>query len=384
MNETARHRRLWGAACAVINLFLKYRFNYTYEEVPLTTPCLVVANHSCSCDGMMLAMSFRKHHLHFVTSEHLFRMGFFTRAFRYLFALIPRKKGSSGMDTAMACMRKLRAGESVCIFGEGETTWDGKTMPIFSSVGTMAKYGGASLVTYRIEGGYLSVPRWARHTRRGQVHGRAVGIYSPEELKGMSQEEIMNIINRDLAVDVWQQQKDAPVAFKGKALAENLETALFLCPKCNRLGTLCTKGDFILCSCGLNLRFTEHGFFEPATPFETIAQWDEWQLRQFDEGDYPSFSDDWVTFSQVSDDHGTTNIAHGRLMFSDGSIGVEGHRFPLDQITDMGIVRADRIIFTFEDKYYEWIAKKPRCMRKYVLAWNKAKARQTGDPTVQT
>ena len=53
--------------------------------------------------------------------------------------------------------------------------------------GKLAKSAGVRVVTYRIEGGYLTQPRWSTGTRRGKLFGRLIHVYEPAELKAAEQ-----------------------------------------------------------------------------------------------------------------------------------------------------------------------------------------------------
>ena len=180
MNDTKRHRILWKILYTLVRPYLVHRFAYTHDQASRSEPCLVISNHVTNWDPLLLSLSFPKQQITFVASEHLFRMGWLSKLIRWLVAVVPRRKGSTGMDTAMACLRLLRAGQSVCIFGSGETTWDGLTVPVLPATAMLAQISGATLLTYRLEGGYLTNPRWGKGLRRGKMHGSVVGVYTAE------------------------------------------------------------------------------------------------------------------------------------------------------------------------------------------------------------
>ncbi len=377
MKEAQRHHLVWKILQPIINTYLRIRYGYTHDQASREEPCLIISNHVTNWDPFFLAVSFRKQQISFVASEHLFRMGWLSKLIQWLVAVIPRRKGTTGMDTAMSCLRQLRAGQSVCIFGEGETTWDGITKSVFPATAMLAQVSGATLITYRIEGGYLTTPRWGKGVRRGRIHGGVVRAYSPEELKAMKKDEILEAINRDIYEDTWANQKKNPIAYKGKKTAQYMESALFLCPACKQLGTLKGEGDHIRCRCGLDLRYTEYGLFEPATPFENIAQWDAWQLEAYRTGDYQQpeggVTEEDVILKLVGDDHAFTVLGEGRLTMAEGELSLGEHRFALDEISNMAIVKTNRLIYSFNGQYYELLGKKHSCMRKFLLAWQNVK-----------
>lgn len=75
-------------------------------------PCIIIPNHVTAMDPLLVAMSFPKKQMYFVASEHLFRKGLISSLLNWLVEPIPRKKASSGVDTVMAVLSRLRAGHS--------------------------------------------------------------------------------------------------------------------------------------------------------------------------------------------------------------------------------------------------------------------------------
>lgn len=355
-------------------------FRFSHDDLAPQTPCVIIANHVTNWDPLLVATSFRKHHMYFVASEHLFRKGTLSKIIHFLVAPIARRKGSSGVDTAMACIRHVRQGHSVCVFGEGEVTWDGQTKPVFPGTGMLAKVSGATLITYRLEGGCLSRPRWATSIRKGKMYGRVVGTYSPEQLKDMSTEEVTAIINRDLYEDAFARQKAEPIAYKGKNLAKRIESGLFLCPQCKKIDSLYGKGDMVTCSCGLSTRYTPYGNFEPAVPFSNFQEWDVWQhdcLKSFDfQQEAPLFADENVTLIEILDDHQVRQLFDGRITLEDETLICGQQQFPLGEIDSMAIVQTNILLFSHDKKYYELRTKDVINFRKYLAMWQNIRSKQ--------
>lgn len=371
--DTKQLDRNWKVLCALLGPMFDRIFCYKHETFNPDGPCMVVSNHVTNFDPILVGLCFPKKPLCLVASEHLFRKGWMTRAIQWLFDPIAKRKGSNGMETAMACMRKIRAGRSICIFAEGETTWNGLTQPVLPSTGTLARMSGATLVTFRLEGGYLYAPRWAAKARRGRIRGGVVNTYSPEVLKAMKPDEITELINRDLYEDAWERQKQEKASFKGRKLAENIEVALFLCPKCKRLGTVYGKGNHVKCTCGLDAEYTAQGHFDPPTPFENIAQWDSWQHELLKSGEFHQeesvLSDEGLILNEIISGHDQKEIARGSMTFGSEGFQFENLFFPYAQIQNMALLQRRKLVFTHEDRYFEISRKKPLCMRKYLAAW---------------
>ncbi len=229
MDKRKRHRRAWRLAYKLLHRHLEKKFNLTSDICDYDGPCLIVSNHVTNWDPVLVGLSFPKKQMYFVASEHIFRLGIKSKLLNRYFEPIPRSKGSSAVDTVLKCKRHFKAGDSVCIFAEGDSTWNGVTDEIVPSTASLAKASRVALVTYRFEGGHLSNPRWGKGIRTGKMHGGVVNIYSPEDLKAMSVEEILDAINKDIYENAWERQKSDPVAYKGKNRAVRMESALFLC-----------------------------------------------------------------------------------------------------------------------------------------------------------
>ena len=374
MDPYRRHVLIYRFLACLLRPVLHARFNLSGEKTDVRGPFLLVSNHVTSWDPLLVGVCLGGRQAYFVASEHLFRLGLLTKIINWLVAPIPRRKASTGMDTVKACLRHLHAGHSVCLFAEGEQCWDGRTGPIFPATGKLAKNSGAWLVTFRLEGGYLSLPRWAKHICRGAVHGHPVGCYSPEELKALTPKEVNALIQRDIGEDAWARQHARPVRYRGRHRAEGMERALYACPACRRIGTLRTERDRIFCSCGFQRTYTEYGFFAPNEPFESIADWDVWQRellcsRAFVREGELLFQDDGLELKRVHPDHSEDVLAFGTLRQFEDRLEFGDHCFSLAEISSMAMVQSHLLLFSCKGDYYQLRSSGGVNLRKYLEIW---------------
>ncbi len=364
-------KRIWIFLQWLVGPFLRRRFRLEAVRAEIEGPCLIVANHVTNWDPLLLALSFPKTPIRFVASEHIFRHGWVSRLLEKALAPIPRRKASSGADTVKACLRALRDGETVCIFAEGDACWDGLTHEVFPATGKLARSSGTTLVTYRLEGGYLTLPRWSKRRRPGRMRGAVVGMYTPEELKAAKGPEITAIINRDIHEDAWARQRTEHIRYRAEDRAVGIGKGFFLCPACGKLGTIRGVGNEITCSCGLRQTYTEEGFLDPPQPFETLAEWDAWQFETLRDMDVPEdeavFTDEGVTLRRIGSGHGEEELAGGTLTQYPDALVCGEHRFPLADIANMAMVKANILLFSVGDDYYEIRADRDLCLRKYLL-----------------
>lgn len=380
MLNNRRHVVVWNILRFLISPWIRWKFNFFPEKAEVSGPYLLLANHTTDWDAFFIALSFRQQ-TYFVASEHIFRWNFLTKIIMWLVDPISRLKASTASDAAMKVMRRLKKGYNVCIFAEGNRTWNGITDPIVPSTGKLARSCNATLVTYRLEGGFFSSPRWARSLRRGRMKGKIVGIYSKNELQAMTPNEINSLLAKDLYEDAYERQRNEPVAYKGKHLAENIEVMLCVCPKCGGIGTLKSKNDIFFCTCGLNLRYTEYGFFEGSdVPFDNITDWDSWQTRRLcdiwnDSSEGPIFSDQDIELKEILPRHRSRKIGLGEMRLYRDRIECPGMVFPLKEITGMAIHGAQSINLSAFLSDFEITSKKNFCARKYLTVFECEKAK---------
>ena len=378
MDPQKRHQRIWRFFYKLLHRPICRKFNLTHETLFLEGPCLIIANHTNAWDPLLVAMSLPKKQVYFVASEHIFRLGLLSGIIQRLVAPIPRKKAYLATDTVLACLRHLHAGHSICIFAEGEQCWDGITAPLSPTTGGLIKKSGASLVTIHIEGGYLSLPRWGKGIRRGKTKLSVAGIYSPEELKDKSEEEISALISRDIAENCWERQETEQIRFIGKRPAESLERMLYLCPSCRRIGTLHSKKDLLRCPCGMTARLTETGFFDESSPFRTVAEWDRFQIektaeRVFVHEGLPFFSDENITLSEILAKHRSRRLTNGELRQYPDRLAIGAEEFALSEITAMAAVQAHLLLFSCHGRYFELRAKHAANLYKYLIFYQTRK-----------
>ncbi len=363
-------RRAWALAQRFVRPFLRRKFNYACSPIGIEGPFLLIANHANNTDPLFVGLSSRTTPLTYVASEHLERLGLLTGILTRYFSVIPRAKASSAVGTVRSILKALRQGEAVALFAEGECTWDGRSVDVFPATGKLVKSAGVPLVTYRLEGNYLSCPRWARKGRRGRCVGAVVRIYSPEELAKMKGDEITAAINRDIFEDAWQTQKRVQAVFRSKAPAEGLEQALFLCPDCSAAGTLRTKGSAIFCTkCGMRAELDEQGFFRSG-PFPGILEWDRWQRDAFSEAVRAKkqgqlFPGQGRLTDLSSAEHRPVRF---HLDLAQAALVLDGRPEPFAGISGMAMVKTNRLLFTTEAGYYE-LRSKGGILRPYLLAW---------------
>ena len=316
-------------------------YNYRYESLKdVEGPYLLLANHTTDFDSAFLGIASPRQ-TYFVATENITRFKFWGKILMYVFDPIIHYKGMHGIRTTRQMLRKLRKGLCVAMFPEGNRTFNGITCPIPPVTAQLAKACGAKLVTYRIRGGYFFSPRWHKKNRKGRVRGEIAGVYTAEELKAMTAEEVQKIIERDLYVDAYADQKKDPYPFKGKDMAECLESAVFLCPKCGQIDHLHSQGNRFFCDCGYEAVYDKYGnLVEPEGGIKTVTELDVAQ-RAYIEGlqrssDGEMFKD---TISQefIDEEHNLVEAKDVELKAYPDAFEMNGEKLSFDDIEAIAI-----------------------------------------------
>ena len=407
MKGRKRHDIAYKCAWVLVRPYLIRKFNYEFDDIDTGySPYIVVSNHVTNWDPLLIGMSFKKS-MYYVATDHVFRMGFKSKLLKFFFSPIPRVKSINETNTVINVFRRLKEGSNVCIFVEGNTSFDGETGEMLRSIGKLVKKSGAALVSYRFLGSYFSFPRWARFSRKGKMSGRLVDIYSPEKLAAMSEEEINEIIVRDIYVNAYDNQKKNPVAYLGKNKAEYLETLLYCCPACGQFTAITSNGDEVSCPCGFRVQYNDFGYFEyppgylkekpnagDKPPFTTVLEWSKWQKKEIVllaekiktlSESTPVFSDNSQVLYLIIRASHNTFVAEGKLCFYCNRLAIipeEGEpvQFMFTDIVDMAILTMMTIIFsTRENKVYEIHSPYPRNAVKYMELFKAVKQGQKKD-----
>jgi predicted RNA-binding Zn-ribbon protein involved in translation (DUF1610 family) len=197
-----------------------------------------------------------------------------------------------------------------------------------------------------------------------------VGHYPAETLREMTKEAINDIIRRDLREDAYARQRQNPIAYRGKRLAEHLETALYRCPACGQIGRMHSQGDQLRCACGLAATYTEQGMLTGA-PFDTVQQWYAWQLAQA--GDLltgEGIADADQRLYRITPLEGAELLAEGLLRMTRDRLTVGECRFALSDIAGMAILGQRTLTFTHVDgTRYEVRSERPRSAYCYLNAF---------------
>ncbi len=344
----------WKILRPLVIVFLYIKFGYTFKTAKnLPENFIVLSNHNTDFDPLFLGVSF-KNSIRFVASEHISRWKFAFKFVNHIFSPIMRPKGTNAASTVKDMLRTLRGGDNVCMFAEGARSWNGITAPILPSTGKVVKSSRCALITYKITGGYFTSPLWSSGTRKGKIHGEVVNIYSAEDIASMTVDEINSIINRDLYEDAYDTQQLVRSKYKGKRLAEKIESMVYYCPKCMSIDSLVSSANEVRCkNCCNTFTFDEYGDIK-GIEFKTAKELFVF-LRDKTLSDAKNnieYSSDYAKIICVSN-HIESTLGEGKMSLNKEKLVCSVVEINLSDIEDFAMHGKHALLLSTKDMYYE-------------------------------
>lgn len=262
-------------------LFVKYNLKIVNRDLlkKYNGPYLLIPNHTTWFDAFMLGTHIPKP-VYYVTGDAPFRNKLVAHCAR-LIGAIPKSRGIPDMETVRNIMKSVRSGNSLCLFAEGEQTWDGTTLPLIETSAKLVKLLKVPVVRVMFKGSFASHPRWSFWIRRGRVVIEFDEIMTVEDIKSKKSAEILSFIQEKLNYNEWDWMKDHHIAYKNFWGTEGMSKALYVCPKCHGISTMKGLGPLFYCEkCKYIVRYNSYcQFVNKKNPpiFSNIADWNAWQ-----------------------------------------------------------------------------------------------------------
>ena len=318
-----------------------------YREVK--GPYLVIGNHTCVADAMLVCVAFREP-LHIVASAATMNKGAAGRLLRAVGDPILIKKTAMDLQAIRRMLGEAKAGHSIALFPEGTITIDGSPSPVDISVAKLAKQLKLPIALYRIEGGYFRKPKWAKHQRRNRVYGKLVEMIPAEEAATMPIEELYARIMAVVGYNPYEQPFDIPTP-PAKRMAEGAERLLYYCPKCIGKGDFVPKGNTFRCSnCGAEYTIDEQCRFD-AGPKNT-SDWNKWQTRLAEER---ADKEDFAVEGALWDILQNTVVETGTLAATAEGVTMGGRTIAYAQIDGVALYGHNQILLTADGVDYRFV-----------------------------
>ncbi|HWF19936.1 MAG TPA: lysophospholipid acyltransferase family protein [Verrucomicrobiae bacterium] len=163
----------WSLYRAAFATYFRWRV-YDSENVPLTGPVILAANHESFLDPPLVGSSLKRD-INYLARKSLFRYPVLGWVLRTVNA-VPVDRDGGGAAGLRAIMDRLHDGGAIILFPEGTRTSDGKLQPARSGIGLTVIKSDAPVVPVKVFGTYEA---WGRHVRFPKPHRVAVKYGKP-------------------------------------------------------------------------------------------------------------------------------------------------------------------------------------------------------------
>ena len=196
----------------------------------------------------------------------------------------------------------------------------------------MCKLFGVPVVTFICHGHHVNSPFWNLHSRKVKpTEAEMTLLFTPEELKTLSVDEINEKLVGAFQYDDFAWQKERGIKTPYKKRAEGLHKVLYQCPACGAEFKMRSEGTELYCSaCGKRWEMTELGEIkakEGETEFSHIPDWYEWERAnvrlEVENGTYSS-GELTVTVDSLPNAKKFIRLGTGKMIHDMNGFRVEG------------------------------------------------------------
>lgn len=319
------------------------------EKLGKKEPCLYLMNHSSFIDLKIASTVLYPRRFNIVmTSDGFVGKKNFMRGL----GCIPTNKFVTDpmlVRNMTRCLKQLKT--SVLLYPEASYTFDGTATPLPYGIGKCVKILGVPVVMIKTEGAFLRDPLYnSLQLRKVDVSAAIEYLLSPEQIDGMSVDEINSVLKDRFTFDNFRYQQEHGIVVDEPFRADGLERVLYKCPHCLSEGTTVGHGTKLTCnSCGVVYELDEHGYLKcvnASGKFDHIPAWYAWERscvkEQIENGAYKLDID--VNVIVMKGYKAVYDIGKGRLTH-----GKEGFRLTCD---GLDYVQPSRLSYSVYADYF--------------------------------
>lgn len=266
---------IWGGSYLMTRQF---RLKITKKKMDnIKPPYLVISTHQGFSDYYIAPLVMFPHRAMYVSDMEGFA-AFGNRLYRGL-GCIAKRRYVPDICVVENMRYALAKRQSVVVFPESRHSNVGTTALLPDNMGKLAKIMGVPLVILSVNGSYLANPFWdEEHTRKLPFRASMECIFTAEELKRHSPEEIQTRIEECLTYDEYRYQQENGILIAGRKRAEGLHKPLYQCKSCGTKYHMESSGSILRCrSCGTEWELSEDGWLVNAGEKVHIPEWYEWE-----------------------------------------------------------------------------------------------------------
>ena len=257
--------------------------NFTYKKINMegvTPPFLLLSNHCSMVDFNVMLKLTHPYKVNNVMTLEGFRD--YTEPLMRSLGVLGTRKFVTDMylvKNIKYCIDKLKT--IFVLFPEARYSLDGCTSYLPDSLGKLVKLLNVPVVVLQIHGNFITAPQWNKINKKTHVEAVMTQILTPEQIKGMTVDEINAGIRESFQYDDFAWQRENKIKISHPLRANGLHSLLYKCPSCLTEGKMDSEGVLLWCNhCGKSWAMDEYGRLEAVegeTEFSHIPDWSNWE-----------------------------------------------------------------------------------------------------------
>ena len=209
-------------------------FRRTGDTLPKDGPMLVLASHQGMLDFVPVGLALPGRRVRFVVTDRFLRGGLLSRFLRWM-AVIPKVQFQADPRSITQMLRTLREGGTVGLFPAGQTSMCGVPGEVSPVITKLVKKAGANVVAVRLQGSFFAKARFIHGIHRCPIHAEVKLLFTPEQLKTATEEEIYDAIYSGIYYDEFAWQEANQIKVRSQKRADGYDKVLYACPNCASL-----------------------------------------------------------------------------------------------------------------------------------------------------
>lgn len=266
--------------------FLIKKYNTTYNFIDKVSdckgPCFLIWNHLSRLDHLWVMESVFPKKYNMLAGYNEFFRSHLHFPFKIM-NVIPKKIYNTDINSLKAMSKIISKGGCVAFSPEGMSSIYGHNQPIVATTGHFLKHFNIPVYLMTLRGAYLTEHKVCLDERYGKVECETKLLFSPEQLKAMTDEEVDDKINEAFRHDDYAWNKTARVKWKRmENVCSHYEDICYRCPRCGAELQMHAEGNRIECkACGNGAVMNEYYDFVPfddkcVIP-ESPSKWVDWE-----------------------------------------------------------------------------------------------------------
>ena len=201
--------------------------------------------------------------------------------------IIPKRTAVIDIKAVRDMFRVLKLGGSLAVFPEGVQSCSGSESEINKAIASFLKKAELPVVLCKSYGAYLSYPRYNRKRRIGKQEYHYEILFTPEELKVLSAEEIYDKLVGSMKYNDFDWNRKHLYKYRMRNpfdhLADGITGLLYRCPCCKKEFELYTSKNHIICrNCGNDIVLDDTYMFQKSSEKTVLPYADphDWVMDQ--------------------------------------------------------------------------------------------------------